>query len=131
MCEKMEYKCNSCNKTLSRLDSLRRHEKTCKLKSDEKQEIELLKNMINEMKKEITQLKNKSSNKNINNGNIYNGKTINNITINAPGHEMITLTKEDVEAICNKNIKAVLTFVEKTNFDKDRKYNHNFCMLKT
>jgi hypothetical protein len=133
--KKTEYKCKSCDKILSRLDNLKRHEKTCKLKSDEKQEIELLKNIINEMKKNHDEMdkkiklleKSKSSNKNINNGTIYNGKTINNITINAPGHEMVTLTKEDVEAICNKNIKAVLTFVEKTNFDKDRKYNHNFC----
>jgi DNA-directed RNA polymerase subunit RPC12/RpoP len=123
-----KYNCKSCKKQFNSRQTKWRHEKTCKLKSDEKQEIELLKNMINEMDKKIKLLeKSKSSNKNINNGNIYNGKTINNITINALGHEMVTLTKEDVEAICNKNIKAVLTFVEKTNFDKDRKYNHNFC----
>jgi hypothetical protein len=135
MSEKIEYKCNSCSKILSRLDNLKRHEKICNSKSDEKQEIELLKNIIKEMKKNHDEMdkkiklleKSKSSTKNINNGNIYNGKTINNITINAIGHEMITLTKEDVEEICNKNIKAVLTFVEKMNFDKDRKYNHNFC----
>ena len=80
------------------------------------------------MKKELCELKKeKNITKNINNGNIYNGKVINNITINAPGHELMTLTKEDVENIFETKLLSVITYIEKTNFNKNKKYNHNFC----
>ena len=82
-----KYKCKFCNKILSRSDSLNRHEKTCKEKEKENEEIAMLKNIIKEMSKKIENLEKSNSGnktKNINNGQIYNGKTINNITINAP-----------------------------------------------
>jgi hypothetical protein len=143
-----EYQCEFCNKILSRQDNLKRHMKNCKkandTKNSDKEEIMLLKTIINnmsisqkkieKMEKELNELKNTNNNnnnvnknKNINNGNIYNGKVINNITINAPGHEMITLTKDDIENLCKSNLMSVLKYVEKTNFDKEKKYNHNFC----
>ena len=48
--EQDKYKCNSCNKELSRLDNLKRHEKTCNKKANDKEEIELLKTIIKELK---------------------------------------------------------------------------------
>ena len=53
-----KYICKSCNKNLSRLDNLKRHEKICKAKNEEERnEIELLKNLVGEMRKEIIELK--------------------------------------------------------------------------
>lgn len=135
MLKNEKYICKLCDKKLSRIDNLKRHEKTCKnTNKKENEEIELLKNLIHEMKNEITELKktkntNNTNNntKNINNGNFYNGKTINNITINAPGHELMTLTKEDLDIIFKKNILSVITYIENTNFNKEKRYNHNFC----
>lgn len=43
------YKCNKCYKTLSRIDSLHRHEKTCKKIIDSNNEIIELKEKINEL----------------------------------------------------------------------------------
>jgi hypothetical protein len=122
------YICKLCKENFNNRQTKWRHEKTCK--QENKQEIELLKILLSEMNKKISKLereKNKSNNKNINNGSINNGKIINNININAPGQELMTLTKDDIDTIFKANIKSVITYIEKTNFDKEKKYNHNFC----
>jgi uncharacterized Zn-finger protein len=54
-----KYICKSCNKNLSRLDNLKRHEKNCKEKLKEKEEFELLKNLVNKMKKDNEQMSKK------------------------------------------------------------------------
>ena len=126
---KSEYICPNCEKEYNSRQSLWYHKQNCKKKNDE---IALLKDLIDEMKKDRDQMKSEiqklKNNKNINNGNIYNGKTINNnININGPGHEMMTLTKEDIENIFEKKLLSVISYIEKTNFNKEKKYNHNFC----
>jgi hypothetical protein len=128
-----KYKCSICNKFFVHYQSRWKHEKDCKTKEkEERNEFELLKKSFDEMKKELCELKkekniSKTNNKNINNGSINNGKIINNININAPGHELMTLTKEDIENIFETKLLSVITYIEKTNFNKNKKYNHNFC----
>ena len=39
----------------------------------------------------------------------------------------MTLTKEDIENIFEDKLLSVITYIEKTNFNKNKKYNHNFC----
>jgi hypothetical protein len=125
------YNCSKCNKKFNCYQNRWRHEKKCEVSDKENDEIALLKNIIKEMAKKIENLEksnnSRTKNKNINNGQIYNGKTINNITINAPGHEKMALTKEDVEGIFRNNIMGVIKYIEKTNFNKEKTYNHNFC----
>ena len=137
------YICKYCKNNFVRKFNLQRHQKNCKDKNENKEELELLKNIIDNMNKtqeklvkEIMELKkdknksiqnNTSKSQNINNGSIYNGRTINNININAPGHELMKLSKEDIEDIFEKKLMSVITYIEKTNFDKKKKYNHNFC----
>ena len=41
----------------------------------------------------------------------------------------MVLTKNDLEEIFKSSISSIITYIEKTNFDKDKKYNHNFCTL--
>lgn len=133
------YNCSKCSKKFNCYQNRWRHEKTCKSaekkedkKQKDKEEIELLKTLIGEVVREELKKnrieQNKTSKKQINNGNIYNGKVINNnITINAPGHEQMSLTKEDVESVLRDNIMSVITYIQRTNFNKEKSYNHNFC----
>lgn len=132
------YICKYCKNNFAKKFNLQRHQKNCKNKKENKEELEILKNIIDNMNKtqeklvkEIMELKkdknNTTKSQNINNGSIYNGRIINNININAPGHELMKLSKEDIEDIFEKKLMSVITYIEKTNFDKKKKYNHNFC----
>jgi hypothetical protein len=124
----MEIKCQFCNKSLSRSDSLKRHESNCNKKED------VIKK-IAELEKEIKTLKTKNQTKNItkniinnnNNGTIIN----NNIYINPPGKEnptLFTLTNEDVKEIFNENINCIIKYIEKRNFNTKLIENHSFCV---
>jgi hypothetical protein len=129
--KKKEYICKKCKRKFNNRKTKWSHEQTCEDKNKE-EEFELLKKSFDEMKKELCELKkekniSKNISKNINNGSINNGKIINNININAPGHELMTLTKEDIENIFETKLLSVITYIEKTNFNKNKKYNHNFC----
>ena len=120
--------CKNCKKEFKYRQGKWKHEKNCKAKDEEENKLKEKDNIIKNLQKELCELKKeKNISKNINNGNIYNGKVINNITINAPGHELMTLTKEDVESIFEDKLLSVITYIEKTNFNKNKKYNHNFC----
>jgi hypothetical protein len=131
-----EYKCKKCMKSFNNRKTKWSHEKKCEVNqnnNDKEDEIEFLKNTIMDMKKQMdilikqTKINNKTVNNNINK-NINNGKIINNnITINAPGHELMSLTKDDVISVFQNNIMSVIKYIEKTNFNKDKTYNHNFC----
>jgi hypothetical protein len=137
---KIDYLCKNCNKEFNSRQSKWYHEKNCKKTQNDKEEYELLEKLMQHIDnmaktqekliKEIDELKKSNNITNTTNNNaknINNGKIINHVTINAPGHEMMSLTKDDVENFLNENIMSVIAYIEKTNFNKDKQYNHNFC----
>jgi hypothetical protein len=83
---KKDIICKYCNKYLSRIDSLKRHEKICENKIDlenKNNELEILKNEINKLKLTLQKTLKIKTKKNIfNNCNSNNNNTINNNTIN-------------------------------------------------
>jgi hypothetical protein len=113
-------KCNNCNKILSRLDSLKRHEKKCNEKPNT--EIIELKEEINKLKAEMTKKANK---KTINNNNYG---VINNITINKMGNENLSLLNDkEITMIFNKELEGITTFIELLNFNDRLPENHSYC----
>jgi hypothetical protein len=81
---KKDIICKYCNKYLSRIDSLKRHEKICENKIDlenKNNELEILKNEINKLKLTLQKTLKIKAKKNIFN-NCNNNNTINNNTIN-------------------------------------------------
>ena len=95
--KKEEFECKSCDKIFTRKDNLVRHNKKCKLKLKEvevkvnnenkmKEQIEILIDTVNTLKKELNKKNEaKTVNNNNNNGTIIN----NNIHINELGRENI------------------------------------------
>ncbi len=123
--------CNHCNKIFSRIDSLNRHIKTCKIKNDQevisKSNLEetIMKIIKNEMKN------NKKSTTNIRvNGNIIgtNHDSGPKIIINKTGSESIDqLTYNEVSAIFDNEISSVVKLIELINFNESKPENHSFC----
>jgi len=132
--ENDENICNFCNKKLSRIDSLNRHEKICKKKKNTNLELCLMKNEIETLKEKLdktTTLVTTNNNNNTinktktNNTNSHN--TINNtININNFGEENI---KHIDYSYYNNILKgvygAVPKLVEKIHFDKEHPENQN------
>jgi hypothetical protein len=136
--------CEFCGKRFTRNANLKFHvENTCdtKINSQHKnsqtteQTIEL-QNQINELKKEIVELKNAKPkteviNKTINNytNNITNnGTIINTIYINRIGTEnLLDLTDKECDEIFGKEISSVVSLVKLVNFNERLPSNHSFC----
>ena len=135
--------CELCGKRFTRNANLKHHmENVCELRikpHKNPQNIEL-QNQINELKKEIVELKNAKSkteviNKTINNynsttNNITNNGTIinNTIYINRTGTEnLLELTDKECDDIFGKEISSVVSLVKHVNFNERLPSNHSFC----
>ena len=112
-----KYKCDFCNKILSRHDSLKRHYSVCKKKNINDNKIEILEN-------KVRNLENKKANIIYNNyGNINN-----NITINKIGSEKIDeLTDDEIKTIFQREIGCIVSLIDSINFNKRLPNNHNHC----
>lgn len=109
--------CLYCYKNLSRLDSLKRHHKICKMK--EKKEKDIIEENI-ELKKTLMEYKNQP---NITNNTINN---INNIVINNYGNENLSYVKESELTKYVKNLPpGLLKFIEKVHFNPKHPENNN------
>jgi hypothetical protein len=122
-----QNKCIRCNKIFSRLDSLKRHQTTCKI------DIMIeLKEEITELKEEINKLKNKSSNKTINDNKQINNGTINNNNINIKvslGNENIDdLSKKDQLKILNSGYMGLIKIIELLNLNPDLPQYNNILV---
>jgi hypothetical protein len=142
-----QHACNSCNKIFNRKDNLKRHEKTCKIKENDDNEIENLKNTINEMKEQIAtilqekgkvhhktlqkinnQLTNNINNQLTNNGQINNGKIINNtyVKFGDVDYQRI-LDNKQVKHILNQQFMSIEESIKLVHFNKDLpEYNNVF-----
>lgn len=135
--------CDFCGKRFTRNANLKYHlENVCELRvkfQHNSQTIEL-QNQINELKKEIVELKNVKPkteviNKTINNytsttNNITNNGTVinNTIYINRTGTEnLLELTNKECDEIFGKEISSVVSLVKHVNFNKRLPSNHSFC----
>ena len=121
-------KCKYCNKIFSHYNNKWRHEKICKNKINENIE-------LNELKKEIIELKNmittKNNNKiiNKNNTNNINNGTINNNTfiINKIGEESISKLKFiDIKKIFREQKNCLYHAIKYVNFNEKIPENHSF-----
>ena len=124
--------CNHCNKIFSRIDSLNRHIKTCKIKND--QEVISKSNLEETIKKIIkNEMKNnKKSTTNIRvNGTLINGNNHDSgpkIIINKTGSENIDqITYNEVSTIFDNEISSVVKLIELINFNECKPENHSFC----
>jgi hypothetical protein len=119
------FECNYCNKKLSRIDNLKRHEKTCKLKKEK------INKTINNITNN-TKIKNQTNN--TNNGTINNDNK--KIIINNFGNN-------NIECLTDKFMKKLVKefyfeedftnpipmLIEKINFNSDYKENNNSKIL--
>jgi hypothetical protein len=137
------YQCKFCNKIYNVKQSKWSHEKICKKKTNEIEELknELIeqKKEIIEQKKEINELKNnkisattttKTNCNNTNTTNSNNATTNNNIIINNFGKENIRdLTNTEIKnLIKNKKADYLIEMLKLTNFNDRLPENHNFCI---
>ena len=133
------YKCEYCNKELSRIDNLNRHiEKYCKKKRElDKMEnenskiIEKQNKIIDLQSKQINKLLEKNA-KQINNTQNNNNSTniINNIHINNYGEENLEmLTDEFKERCITRPFYAVIDIIRKIHFNDDYPENKNMRLV--
>ncbi len=108
--------CKYCNKTYKHLQSKWRHEQICDNKIDViklKDKQDIMESEIQELKKEIIELKNKK---------------INYLKINKTGNEnMNILSYNEVSTIFDNEISSVIKLVELVNFNNNKPENHSFC----
>ena len=130
--------CKYCKKSFSSPQNRWRHEnKVCKEQNkttDNKYEIEELKEKNKLLEKMIIELSNKIDLKNTTNNNTINNNSNNtqniqnNIIINKFGNESIYVLEEnDVKRIINDDKKSIANLVEVINFNEKYPENHNFC----
>jgi hypothetical protein len=118
----IQNKCIRCDKTFSRLDSLKRHQKTCKI------------DIIIELKEEINELKikiNNSNNKIINNNKnqINNGTIINNNIKVSFGYENIDdLSKKDQLKILNSGYMSLINLIDKLHLNPELPQYNNILV---
>ncbi len=135
--------CEFCSKRFTRNANLKHHmDNVCGslVKSQHNSQTVELQNQINELKKEIVELKNAKPkteviNKTINNytnttNNITNNGTIinNTVYINRTGTEnLLDLTDKECDEIFGKEISSVVSLVKHVNFNERLPSNHSFC----
>lgn len=124
--EKIKHICEYCNKEFNRQTRLCAHIIKCKIKDDiilkQQEEIELLKELLNETKQNIT---NNTNNTNCNN---TNNSTTNNIyiTINSYKDTDYTAVKDKIhQCIMNNGDVDMEKLIELVHFNKDIPQNHN------
>ena len=134
------HKCEFCNKTFSRKDSLNRHKnKFCKGKINVYKQVEELLLSVSKMKEEMNKIKkenealkkklknNKSKTIINNNSNIFNAeKQTNNIQVNSYGSENIDYLSDAVfKKLLDKPITAITKLIELKHFNPNHPENHN------
>ena len=131
-----EYKqCSYCCKEFSRVDNLNRHLKTCKKKKKVLLENEELRETVEKLLIECSNMKNLLESKEnykskniINSNNTNSNNTIHNtININNYGEEDTKyITKQFiVNLLANKPFKAIPEMIKHTHFNKDHPENQN------
>lgn len=127
--DKKQFICDYCQKHFARKSNLNYHqENACKnrlIVQQPKTDAVDLQNQINELKKELVELKNTKTKHNI----INNGTIINNIIyINKTGTENL-LDLNDIECaeIFSKEFSSVVSLVKFINFNERLPSNHSFC----
>ena len=120
-----DFTCKTCNKVFAYKRSLDRHQKMyCKKETDN--ELYL---MIDQLQKELTDVKNNIniSNSSLNNNsNINSNNTVNNININAYGKEDIShITNKDYKKIFDKCNSAIPMLIELIHFNDNKPENTN------
>jgi len=130
------YNCRKCNKIFNNVKTRWSHEQKCKNKATNKDEINQLKNIINELKAQVTMIlreKGKIHHKTlqkINNqlNNINNGSIINNtyVKFGELDYERI-LNSKQVKNILNKQFKCLEESIKQIHFnDQLPEYNNIF-----
>ena len=130
--------CKYCNKKISRIDNLHRHEIKCKIKNENISNFELeiirLKNQLNTIKYNKYLLcdnsytcKNNNKIIKIVNNNIINNINNSNINIANIGNENIKqLTQEQQFKILNAGLNAPITYIKTMFFNENNPDNHKF-----
>lgn len=134
------HRCEFCDKTFSRKDSLNRHKnKFCKGKINVYNQVEELLLSVSKMKEEMNKIKkenqalkkelknNKSKTIINNNSNIFNAeKQTNNIQVNSYGSENIEyITDKIFKNLLAKPISAITKLIELKHFNPNHPENHN------
>jgi hypothetical protein len=141
------YQCKYCFSEYKHKQSKFKHEKNCKEKDRKINEEKILLKMMEElvdknklMELEIQKLKNKSSNKVINNyinsnntnntnnsNNTTNTNSNNSLSICNPGDENVSsLTSNEKKMIMAEGMNSIVSLVEQLNFNERLPENHNF-----
>lgn len=119
-----KYKCRGCNKFFSKIQNRWRHEKDCNELNIKNKDHKKFEDEINNMKKEIENLKNKPNtiiNNNINNGAVYN-------FLNKVGQEDISvLNEKEIEYIMDQELNCIISLINLLNFNQEIPENHTFC----
>ena len=143
VCEK-DYacKCKYCNQQFKHSSSMYHHMKTCSIKNDSNDDIDitnqnelikLLKDMqmqINDLKEENSQFRSKKIGNSINNGTIYNGDVNNTVNVNVNvvpfGKEDLSkISKNDLLKVFRSGFNSALQLTETTHFNPKYPEYHN------
>jgi hypothetical protein len=130
--DKHKYNCEFCNKKYLHFQSRWRHEQKCKNKTNDKSEIEILKNTINEMKeqfalilkekgkmhhKTLQKINNQLNYNNINNGKITN---INNTYVKFGDLDyQKVLNNKQIKHILNQQYMSLEESIKQVHFNED------------
>ncbi len=117
------YKCKHCNKSFSQATNMYRHQKTCK---ESKSEIEVLKDTIATLQKQVANITTSTTNNNTTNNNIQKANNIVNITLNNFGNESYDHITDDFLKKCiMNNVSGVKSLIEKIHFSEEAPENKN------
>jgi len=118
-----EFECKYCKKVLADRHSKSRHEKKCKEKTEtNKNEIEIIKKEIENLKKKSFGYTTINKIKNITNNGIIN------FSMNKTGFESLEiLSGKEIEYILNQEMNSIISLIEFLNFNDAHPENHTFC----
>ena len=118
-----EFECKYCKKVLADRHSKSRHEKKCKEKTEtNKNEIEIIKKEIENLKKKSFGYTTINKIKNITNNGIIN------FSMNKTGFESLEiLSGKEIEYILNQEMNSIISLIEFLNFNEAHPENHTFC----
>lgn len=118
-------KCRKCKKTYSTTNNLKRHMKACNIQIYEDNSI------VNDLKKEMDDLREELKNIKQNSGhttnNVYNNININNTynILNIGNEDMSYINDEEWKRIMRKGVRSIPELVKCVHFDKSNPQNHN------